>query len=59
MEVSESRISLGLCLVFLDKLLLADQSMPVASFEWTAITEEDSRQTKLSMSHASNMIIDA
>lgn len=31
---SESKIALGLCLVFLDKLLLADTSIPVACFEW-------------------------
>ena len=42
-EISESRIALGLCLVFLDKLLLADTSLPVASFEWTAIVDEDSK----------------
>ena len=31
----EAKISLGLSLIFLDKLLLADTSIPIASFEWS------------------------
>ena len=39
-QTYESKIALGLCLVFLDKLLLADSSIPVADFEWTAVIDE-------------------
>ena len=35
-ESSESRIALGLCLVFLDKLLLCETSVPVANFDWVS-----------------------
>ena len=50
---SESKIALGLCLVFLDKLLLVDKSIPVASFEWQA---PGSSQFAASQK---NMLIDA
>ena len=44
---------MGLCLVFLDKLLMAETSLPIASFEWNPILDNnDSRHTKY-------MIIDA
>ena len=39
-QTHESKIALGLCLVFLDKLLLADSSIPVADFEWTSVVDE-------------------
>ena len=59
-EVNESRIALGLALVFLDKLLLADSSVPVAGFEWTSLYDEGSRERRLDTSaHRSTMIIDA
>lgn len=31
----EAKIALGLSLIFLDKLLLADTSIPIASFVWS------------------------
>ena len=31
----EAKIALGLSIIFLDKLLLADTSIPIASFEWS------------------------
>lgn len=52
-ETSEGRIALGLCLVFLDKLLLADTSIPVASFE---LQSSDSSSI---VATPTNMIIDA
>ena len=58
-QTSESRIALGLCLVFLDKLLLADTSIPVASFEWTSLVDETSLQRKLNFECRQSMIIDA
>ena len=39
-ESAESRIALGLCLVFLDKLLLCETSIPVANFEWVSNLDE-------------------
>jgi DNA mismatch repair ATPase MutS len=35
----EAKIALGLCLVFLDKLLLANTSLPVAKFTWSETTD--------------------
>lgn len=52
-ETKEGRIALGLCLVFLDKLLLADTSIPVASFEW------QSSGSSHIVATPTNMIIDA
>ena len=52
-ETKEGRIALGLCLVFLDKLLLADTSIPVASFEWQSSSSSHIVATP------TNMIIDA
>ena len=42
-ESMESKIALGLCLVFLDKLLLCDTSIPVSQFEWTSSLNEISQ----------------
>ena len=39
-ESQESLIALGLSLVFLDKLLLADTSIPISTFEWNKISED-------------------
>ena len=56
--ISESKIALGLCLVFLDKLLLADTSIPVASFEWQQ-QEGTGDSTSQFAASQKNMIIDA
>jgi DNA mismatch repair ATPase MutS len=37
---TEAKLALGLSLVFLQRLLLADTSIPVATFTWTVGTEE-------------------
>ena len=51
---------MGLALVFLDKLLLADTSMPVANFDWTSLVDGESRHGKLNaQAQKTNMIIDA
>lgn len=57
-KTSESRIALGLCLIFLDKLLLADTSLPVASFEWSH-ADEVGFEGKFGRSKQGTMIIDA
>ena len=56
--ISESKIALGLCLVFLDKLLLADTSIPVASFEWQQAAAGGDSTSQFAASQK-NMIIDA
>jgi hypothetical protein len=33
-QKGEARVALGLTIIFLDKLLLADTSIPVANFKW-------------------------
>ena len=51
---------MGLALVFLDKLLLADTSMPVANFDWTSLVDRENRHGKLNaQAQKTNMIIDA
>jgi hypothetical protein len=51
-KTTESKIALGLCLVFLDKLLLADTSVPVASFEWTSLADDESIDLPLKLGHS-------
>ena len=58
-ETNESKIALGLCLVFLDKLLLADVSIPVSAFEWNSVIDEENLERRLCLKSQQNMIIDA
>ena len=68
-ESNESRIALGLCLVFLDKLLLCETSVPVANFDWVSNLDESAAnennrlsvdpQDKQKGKVSKNMIIDA
>ena len=59
-ESDESRVALGLSLVFLDKLLLADSSIPISHFEWSNFLDNDGDyEDIIRPTSQQNMIIDA